>query len=91
MAPALGLLLVECCYDAYNDRWAGDGSRPRLQLSDWSDTVNRFKVSSLVLCLSGSESNFLHLIPQNDLPHSGKSLRIQAIASETGRLAAATG
>mmetsp|Transcript_7541 Transcript_7541/g.22295 ORF Transcript_7541/g.22295 Transcript_7541/m.22295 type:complete len:555 (-) Transcript_7541:1169-2833(-) len=47
MAPALGLLLVECCYDAYNDRWAGDGSRPRLQLSDWSDTVNRFKEERL--------------------------------------------
>lgn len=49
MAPALGLLLVECCYDAYNDRWASDGSRPRLQLSDWSDTVDRFKVVSLVI------------------------------------------
>jgi len=35
MAPALGLLLHECCYSSYNDRWASDGGdgREPLQLT----------------------------------------------------------
>ena len=29
MAPALGLLLHECCYESYNERWAADGDGGR--------------------------------------------------------------
>jgi hypothetical protein len=46
MAPALGLLLHECCYQSYNDRWApgGEEMRPRLSLADWDPLVKDFKV-----------------------------------------------
>lgn len=48
MAPALGLLLRECCYSSYNDRWASDGGdgREPLQLSDWAAAVDAFKVGA---------------------------------------------
>ena len=69
LAPALGLLLVECCYDAYNDRWAGDGSRPRLNLSEWSAVVNRFKVPPP----PGNPPGFAGLLWPNKLPTNAKN------------------
>lgn len=47
MAPALGLLLSECMYVAYNSQWASDGSRPPLDLRDWAADVDTFKKQEL--------------------------------------------
>jgi hypothetical protein len=60
MAPALGLLLHECCYHSYNNRWASGGEecRPRLSLADWASAVEEFKAclasmySGSLLCFS---------------------------------------
>ena len=42
MAPELGLFLCECKFATYNERFGKD--RDRLDLSDWHDEVEKFKL-----------------------------------------------
>lgn len=75
MAPALGLLLHECCYHSYNDQWASDGEegRPRLRLADWASAVDEFKAS-------GKQHSVLHLL---NLMYFGATLACEAESAES--------
>lgn len=55
MAPDLGLFLDECYYDAYNDRWGGHHGL--LRLSEYSETITRFKQDRLYTSLADRDEN----------------------------------
>ena len=43
MAPALGLFLVECVYNVYNERWAGQEEREAIGAAKYKDEIDAFK------------------------------------------------
>lgn len=70
MAPAVGLLLVECIFQSYNQRWAQQHGQP-LTLEHYADAVREFKVglfSGSEPCQSSMSSATTHALSSSILP-----------------------
>lgn len=50
MAPELGLFLIECKFDVYNDKFGHE--RELLDLNDWAEEVEAFRLVRLCSCVT---------------------------------------